>query len=119
MDLTNYINAVLSKRKNIFCDIEMSKDFDKKSLDKLCDIKINRKRLIVAWSLIIDFFNDNYCDNIKDYFNDNIIDFLIDNNICLTDLGHLKLSEKDLKRIYEKDNSCWEALENINKLYKK
>lgn len=113
MDLTNYINAVLSNRKNIFCDVEMDDGFDKNNLKRLCDIKISKKRLIIAWSIIIDFLNDNYRYDINDFLTDEILIFLIENNICLNDLGHLKISEKYLKMIYEKDNTCWEAMENL------
>ena len=118
MNLTEYISAVLAKKKNIFCEIEIDGSFDKKELKKLCNLKINRKRLVLAWSLIIDFINDNFNQEAHEFLTPEILEFLIGNSICLKDLGHLNLSDEYLRLIYDKDKSCWEALETIKKRQK-
>lgn len=114
MKISEYVDYVVRGRKKIFCNIELDESFNKNDLKKLCNLKIKRPQLITAWSLIIDFLNDNFYDDVQEYLTPDILDFLISNDLCLCSLGHLRLSREYLMRIYEKDNSCWEALENIN-----
>lgn len=114
MDIKEYINRVIYTKKKIFLKIEMNKSINQEDLYQLCNINISKQRLIIAWSLIIDLLNDEYKDDINTLITPKILNFLINNEICLCDLGHLKLKNEYLKMIYEKDNSCWESLKNIN-----
>jgi len=119
MRINNYIDFILTSKKDPFKKLEFDDSFDKNELKKLCNLKIKKKRLIVAWSLIIDILNDNLsCEKIQEFFTEDVLNFLIDNEICLCDLGHLILPVEYLEKIYEKDNSCWEALENIKIIHK-
>ena len=110
MEINAYIERVVNTRKNIFCQVTINDGFDKTKLLKICDLRIPRERLIEAWDMIIDTLNDK---SMYDFLPPEVIEFMITNNICLCGLGHLKLANHYLQRIYDKDNSCWEALKNM------
>jgi beta-glucosidase/6-phospho-beta-glucosidase/beta-galactosidase len=116
MEISKYINKVATENKEIFCTITIEQNFSWQELTKLCNMSISKENLIVAWSLIIDAILEKYKnEKTIDFIPFEVIEFLIDNNICLIDLGHLKLPVEYLQKIYDKDNECWEALENIKK----
>lgn len=119
MKLSNYIDFIITSKKSAFRrDIELDEAFDKNDLMKLCTLSIKRKRLIEAWSVIIDLFNEFHFNDASLYFTSNVLDFLIDNDICVCDLGHLMLPPKYLQRIYDKDNNNWEAKRNLELKHK-
>lgn len=116
IDLTNYIKLVLSN-ENIFMDI-YCEGIEKEAieLEKLCDLNIKRERLVMAWSTIISCLIEKYYHKaIFTFLTDKTLNFLINNSICLIDLGHLNLSDEWLNKIYNADNRCWEALKTIEK----
>lgn len=114
MRLETYIDRVKNTHKNIFCKLSISDKFCWELLWSLCDLRLDQRRLSTAWSLIIDAISDRDMDN---KIPTGVIEFLINNNICLKDIGHLKISNKFLEEIYKKDNSCWEAKLNIKPKY--
>ena len=117
MKLGNYINRVVGTTKEIFCKISIEKNFDRKQLLKLCDLQIPKERLIVAWSLIIDKIDEEFFKEKEiSLLSEEVLDFLIDNNICLMDLAHLRLPIQYLQKIYNKDQNCWEALKTIESM---
>lgn len=115
MKIQKYIDLVFKKKKPIFKDIKIDKDFEWDNLIKLCDLSFSNECLIVAWSLIIDAISETYKnENIIFFMPEKVLNFLIENNICLMDLAHLKLPAKYLLMIYDKDNSCWEVLRTMD-----
>lgn len=119
MKIEKYIDTILKKRKAFFTDIEIDKDFEWEYLIRLCNLELSNECLYVSWSLIIDAISENYKDDgMLVFIPEIVLNFLIDNSICLMDLAHLKLPTNYLLKIYEKDNSCWEALKTIE-CYKK
>ncbi len=114
MNLNDYVLRVVKTRKSVFCKIEIDETFNSATLAALCDLKIKRERLNVAWAVIIDVLNEKFFDEAINYLTSSILEFLIDNEIELVGLGHLRLPNKYLKTIYEKDNRCWEALKNMS-----
>lgn len=117
MKLGNYINRVVGTNKAIFCKITIEKGFDSDQFLKLCNLQIPKERLIVAWSLIIDKIDEEYREEKEILFlPDPVLDFLIENDICLIDLAHLKLPIKYLRKIYDKDNTCWEAIKTMESI---
>ena len=120
MKIEKYIYTVLKKKKALFFDIEIDKDFEWDYLIQLCNLELSSECLYVSWSLIIDAISETYKDEEMILFIPKaVLDFLIDNSICLMDLAHLKLPPYYLLKIYEKDNSCWETLETIEAYKKK
>ena len=117
--MQTYIDFVCKKRKAPFCKITIGKGFEWNSLNKLCDLTLLKETLNIAWSLIIDAIAEEY-KNVKiiSFIPKSVLEFLISNKICLIDLAHLRLPMGFLLKIYERDNSCWEALKTI-KCYKK
>lgn len=114
MKLRKYINHVLKTRKPLFKKLTIDKDFEWDNLIKLCDLTLSNECLNVAWSLIIDVISETYKNKgILLFIPETVLMFLIDNSICLMDLAHLKLPTNYLLKIYEKDNSCWEALRTM------
>jgi hypothetical protein len=113
MNLKDYLYRIRYTKKSPFCKIEID-SIKSQDLNELCDLSIGKKRLYVAWSLIIDIINDKFQKEVNSILTPKIVEFLIENNICLSDLGHLKLKNEYLEKIYEKDRTCWEALKNIN-----
>lgn len=113
MNLKDYVLRVVKTRKSLFCNIEIDETFNSDTLSALCDLKINRERLTEAWDRVIDVLNEKFFDDAENYLTPSILEFLIDNEIALIGLGHLRLPDKYLKTIYEKDNRCWEALKNM------
>lgn len=75
-------------------------------LVKFCQREITAQNIQI-WALILDQISE-------DYLNDDILGFLLDNNIHLVALSHLSLSSEWLLKIFEKDNSCVEALETVS-----
>ena len=114
MKIEKYIDMILKKRKAFFTDIEIDEDFEWDSLMQLCNLELSNECLYVFWSLIIDTISEKYKDEKMILFiPETVLNFLIDNSICLIDLAHLKLPPNYLLKIYEKDNSCWEALRTM------
>lgn len=114
MNIIKFIDEVYSD-SNLFHEIECDGTHkEAKALEKLCDLGMPRERLIEAWSLIISSIIDKF-QNEKEvrYLTDYTLNFLITNQICLIDLGHLKLKDKWLLKIYEIDRRCWEALRTV------
>lgn len=89
-------------------------------LEKLCHLNITRQRLCEAWSWLIHDINETfYPYDVTDFFTANTLNYLIDNKISLNELGHLQLRNEWLQRIYDKDNSCIEAMQTIQARKKK
>ena len=85
-------------------------------LEDFCKSEIKKSRFEKAWNVILDSMNDKFQPADMTYlFTEETLNFLIDNNIELISLGHLQLSDYWLRRIYEKDNRCEEALQTIKK----
>lgn len=50
---------------------------------------------------------------LSDFLSETILNYLIENDIELIGLGHLQLSDDWLRRTYNRNNSCIEALQTI------
>jgi len=116
MNIIDYVNRVFSN-KDLDVDIEcfgVSKEI--KSLQKLCNIDISKDRLIEAWQNIISCVAEKFKnEELNIFFSSDILNFLIDNRIDLIGLGHLKLEDKWLIKIYEREPRCWEAKRTFEK----
>ena len=110
MNIVKYIGEVFSN-SDLFQNIECEGTIqESNALERICDPKIPRKRLEMALAIIIDCIAEKFSDGrILDFLSDKTLNFLIDNRICLIDLGHLNLDDKWLQKIFETDNRCWEA----------
>ena len=116
MTLSKYIELVLHTNKDVFLkkELQIEKDFNANILLLLCSKNILEERLKVAWEMIISAFVEKFKDAIVgEFFPEEVLNFLIENDIALGGLSHLRLPERYLIKIYEKDNRCWEALKNI------
>ena len=116
MNLDEYLTLVIETNTDVFIreDLIINDNFDTDKLLVLCTKAIPRERLLEAWSIIISSVINKFkdCKEVK-FFPDNVLDFLIENDIDLVGLGHLRLPDKYLNKIYEKDKNCWEAKENL------
>jgi hypothetical protein len=110
MNIIKYVDEVFSNSE-IFHEIECEGTYkESKALEKLCNMKINRERLEIAWSTIISCLIDKYHKETEvKFLTKKTLNFIINNRICLIDLGHLNLKDKWLTKIYKADFRCWEA----------
>ncbi len=116
MKLIDYIELMKGK-EDIFIDISCEGTYEESlALEQLCNLEIERERLLVGWSTIISCLIEKFHNKrIVTFLTDKTLDYLINHKICLIDLGHLNLTDKWLGKIYDTDNRCWEALKNIEK----
>ena len=116
MTITEYVDLVTTTKEDVFCKEELlvEDDFDTNLLLKLCSSDLLDDRHRLAWDMIVSAVAEKFKDSqIVDFFSENILEFLIENQIALSGLSHIRLPKKYLQKIYEKDNRCWEALKNI------
>lgn len=106
MKLEKYIHRVKYTKRKVFCKLSITDDFDWNELFQLCDLNIPKDRLYTAWSLLLGKISDANLDN---KIPEEVLNFLIENSICLTDIGHLCIADRFLRKVYEKDQNCWEA----------
>lgn len=116
MTITEYIDLVTTTNIDAYCEeeIHINDDFDSTALIKLCTKDIPRRRLVLAWNMIISAVAEKF-KNFQSvgFFPEAVLDFLIENEIALCGLSHIRLPKNYLIKIYEKDNRCWEALKNM------
>ena len=110
MNIISYVDEVFSDL-DLFHEIECEGTYQEiKAMEKLCSMEISRERLEVAWSTIISCLEEKFHEEkVTTFLSDKILSFLISNRICTIDLGHLRLEDTWLEKIYEADNRCWEA----------
>lgn len=116
MTITEYVDLVSTTREDVFCKEELLVEdgFDTNILLKLCSSDLLDDRHRLAWDMIVSAVAEKFKDSqIVDFFPENILEFLIENQIALSGLSHIRLPKKYLQKIYEKDNRYWEALKNI------
>ena len=114
MDLKSYL-ALVPTKKDLFHDIELQGTSDEvQMLEDFCNIKAKRKRIHAAWDFIISSIIDKfYMFEYLDFLTEKTISYLVENKIALITLGHLRLSDEWLLKIYEKDNLCTEAIQTV------
>ena len=116
MNITEYIDLVMNTKRDVFCKEELmiENDFDATSLLKLCSSDLLNNRLKLAWDMIVSAVAEKFKGSEEvNFFSKKVLNFLIENEIALLGLSHIRLPKKYLQEIYEKDNSCWEALKNM------
>lgn len=120
MTLQEYIELYY-RGGNLFQSIEFVDPYNEaKLLESFCKTDISKKRIkrrfIEALSTILNAMADAYYPHdVTNCFTEETLAYLIEHNIALTDLAHLQLSDAWLQRIFDKDNSCVEALQTIQK----
>lgn len=106
VDINNLIQHYRSYYNYDYSNVELI-GFDGFSMEKL--LKFARKKQTIfskyAWSIIIDRIDSSM-------LSDELIDILCQQKIELISLGHKNLSSKNLLKIYDKENSCIEALQS-------
>jgi hypothetical protein len=114
MNIRDFI-ALVPTKKSLFHEIAIYGTTDEtQMLKELCKTSANRKRLCLAWSLILhDIHESLYPHDVTEFLSDEVLEYLIAEEIELITLGHLQLSNKWLLKIYEKDNRCIEALQTV------
>ncbi len=116
MTITEYVTLVTSTNKDPFCKEELiiDEDFDVMMLSRLCSNNIPKKRLMLAWDMIVSAVAEKFVGaQTVEFFPESVLEFLIENNIALSGLSHIRLPKKYLQRIYDKNNNYWEALKNM------
>lgn len=116
MTITEYIDLVIFTKKDVFCKEELliQDDFDTALLLKLCSRDLSHDRLKLAWDMIVSAVAEKFKDeHVVEFFPESVLNFLIEHEIALSGLAHIRLPKKYLQMIYEKDNRCWEALKNV------
>jgi hypothetical protein len=110
MNIIDYVNRVFTS-ENLDVNIEcLGVNEEVIYLLKLCDICIKKERLNEAWQNIIDCVAEKFAnEEVNTFFSSDILSFLIDNQIDLIGLGHLRLEDKWLIKIIEREPRCWEA----------
>ena len=110
--LYEFIELVKSNKEFFNVDI-IIKNTKKESklLEEFCTTNINKQKYEEAWSIILDAIAEHfYPHDMTSFFTEKTLNYLIDNNVNLNDLAHLQLDNKWLKKIYQKDKRCIEAL---------
>ncbi len=114
MDLRSFL-ALVPTKKDLFHDIDLQGTTDEiQMLEEFCNINAKKNRINEAWEHIIYSINEKFYELEKlDFLTEKIISYLVENEIALISLGHLKLSDEWLLKIYEKNNRCLEAKKTI------
>ncbi|MBU1019770.1 MAG: hypothetical protein KJ847_01035 [Firmicutes bacterium] len=112
MDIEKFIKRVKTSKDLHVELILLGSEKEKQIVNEFHSMKISHKRFNDAWNVILHAIDDRFSDYDEiDFISDETISFLLENDIALCDLGHLKLSNYWLIKIYEKDDSCIEALQ--------
>ena len=120
INIAEYINLVIhtdiDTEQEVVCNKSQT---EVQAMLTLMESKLAKEREYRAWSIILDSILDAlYKEARITFIPDRILSYLIDNNFDLLVLAHMRLEERWLKKIIQKDPSLWEAQKTID-LYKK
>ena len=116
IELEKFITLASTKKDLHYYEILLNGTVEEtQMLEVFCTVKMKSTRRDLAWGYIIYHINEKFhsSDDITYFFTEKTLNFLIENEIELISLGHLKLSDEWLLKIYEKDNRCTEALQTV------
>lgn len=112
MTITEYINLIIATNGIINSGeaLIISENKEEKDLLRLCTNNVSQKRLTFAWEGIIAAVAEKFKDaEVVEFFPEEVLNFLIDNGIAVKTLSQIRLPEKYLRRIFERDSRYWET----------
>lgn len=112
MTITEYINLIIATNGIINSGeaLIISENKEEKDLLRLCTNNVSQKRLTSAWEGIIAAVAEKFKDaEVVEFFPEEVLNFLIDNGIAVETLSQIRLPEKYLRRIFERDSRYWET----------
>lgn len=112
MTITEYINLIIATNGiiNNGETLIVSENKEEKDLLKLCIGNAPKEKLTSAWERIIATVAEKFKDaEVVEFFPEEVLNFLIDNGIAVETLSQIRLPEKYLRRIFERDSRYWET----------
>lgn len=112
MTITEYIHLIIATNGIINSGeaLIISENKEEKDLLRLCTNDVSQKRLTFAWEGIIAAVAEKFKDaEVVVFFPEEVLNFLIDNGIAVKTLSQIRLPEKYLRRIFERDSRYWET----------
>jgi hypothetical protein len=114
MNLKTFCTRIVNlKSLDVYLKIEGSIE-EQALIRELCTFNVTHQRLTIAWGIIINAIDDRFSNSeVVTFLPDEVLEYLVNNNIALCDLGHLRLEDKWLVKIYRKNKSCIESLQTL------